>query len=334
MNNKKKGVLVPGFVDLQVNGYAGINFSSPELTKDKFLTACNTILEQGTAAFLATVVTAEIQVYKRNLALIAEVVKRDEFQGRLLGIHLEGPFISTQPGFVGAHNPNYALKPDISLLRQMQEWAQGNIRLITLAAELPGTEELADCAREIGMTVSIGHSSFSDINLEKMVNHNVTALTHLGNALPNNLPRHNNPIWAGLANDNLTAMIITDGYHLPDYLIKTVLRAKGIDRTVVVSDVSPIAGLAPGEHIYWGSRIILEKSGRIYNPESGYLVGSGSTMLQCMNHLASLGFLSEEELISLGFYNPLRLIDVDPAKLKAKTKLKYDRKTLRFTLFS
>ncbi len=323
---------IPGFIDLQVNGAMGADFSSPELTGDQFAQACNFLLERGTAAFLPTLVTSALPVYRRNLALIADAIESGEFRGRLLGIHLEGPFISREPGFVGAHDPRHVRPPDPSSLRQMQEWARGTIRMLTLAAELPGAVDLAHCAAELGMVVSVGHSAFSEEDLARLAGAGARALTHLGNGLANELHRHHNPIWAGLANDGLRAMIIADGHHLPPSLLKVVLRAKGIGATVVTSDLSPLAGLSPGEYHYWGSRVVLEPSGRVYNPQRDCLAGAGMDMLPAMNHLASLGFLTEADLRLLGFYNPLRLMDMDAGELCAGTKLIYDRESSEFSV--
>jgi len=315
---------IPGFVDLQVNGFKGVDFSSPALTEEKFARACRAVLDRGTAAFLPTVVTSPVELYERNLPLIAAVMARDEFRGHLLGIHLEGPFISRQPGAVGAHEPEHVREPNLSLLQRLLAWADGRARLLTLAAELEGAEELARFAVSQGITVSIGHSMATAADLERLVRAGATALTHLGNGLPNVLPRHENQIWAGLANDALTAMVIADGHHLPAPVLKVFIRAKGVERTVVVSDASPVAGLPPGRYTTLGNTAILEESGRLINPEKQCLVGSSATILQCMNHLASLGFLSLNDLLAMGFTNPLRLIGADPAGVRGRTGLSYD----------
>lgn len=299
-----------GYVDLQVNGFLGVDFSSPELTEADFILACRALLALGTVAFLPTVITSSRQTYARNLPLMADVMAREEFQGRLLGFHLEGPFISRVPGAVGAHNPAYVCDPDVALLEQLLDWAGGRVRLLTLAAELPGAEDLVRCAVERGITVSIGHSLFTPFDLDRMAAAGATALTHLGNGLPNVLPRHDNPLWAGLAHDAYTAMLITDGHHLPAPVIKTAARAKGVDRFIVVSDASPVAGLPPGRYHVLDNDAILEPSGRFHNPEKQCLVGSAATMGQCMAHLASLDVFSEAELKQIGWGNPLRLIGV------------------------
>ncbi len=300
--------LTTGFVDLQVNGFLGVDFSSPDLTEAGFVRACRALLAQGTAAFLPTVITSSLDTYARNLPLMADVMAREEFQGRLLGFHLEGPFISRIPGAVGAHNPAYVREPDVALLEQLLDWAGGRVRLLTLAAELPGAEDLARCAVERGIAVSVGHSLFTTADLDRMADAGATALTHFGNGLPTMLPRHDNPLWVGLAHDAYTAMCITDGHHLPASVIKTTARAKGADRFIVVSDASPVAGLPPGRYRFLDNDAILEPSGRFHNPEKQCLVGSSATMAQCMAHLSLLGLFREAELKQVGRGNPLRLI--------------------------
>jgi N-acetylglucosamine-6-phosphate deacetylase len=322
---------IPGFVDLQVNGFMGIDFSSPDLTAESFSCACQNLLQSGTAAFLPTIITSPIETYRRNLPIMAKAIASPEFQGKLLGIHLEGPFISSQLGAVGAHNPNWTRMPDIKLLQQINDWAEHTIRVVTIAAELEGASELAQAAVDEGMVVSIGHTLGTAADLHRLAQAGARALTHLGNGIGTILHKFTNPIWSGLADDDYTAMFIGDGHHLPDGVLKSMLRAKGMERAVIVSDASPIAGMPPGEYITLGNRVILESSGRLYNPEKGHLVGSSATLLKCMNHLAAAGFLSPDELMVLGFDHPLRLINFDLNDLKAESKLFYDQEQKIFS---
>ena len=308
---------IPGFVDLQVNGHRGTDFSSPDLTEEAFAQACRDLLGQGTAAFLPTIITCPLDVYRRNLFLMGRVVAGPEFAGRLLGIHVEGPFISRKPGAVGAHNPAWVLPPDVGLLERFQEWAGGRIKLLTLAADVPYADDLARAAVAMGITVSLGHQMATEEDLARLVRAGAKALTHLGNGVPAMLARHPNPIWAGLANDDLAAMMIADGHHLPPAVMKVILRAKGAARVIVVSDQSSVTGLAPGRHRAFGTDVVLEESGRLHIPEKGCLAGSSATMLACMNHLASLGLLSAEELEAVGFYNPLALLGLGPDAVRA-----------------
>jgi N-acetylglucosamine-6-phosphate deacetylase len=323
---------IPGLVDLQVNGYKGVDFSSIALTQEDFIRACRQLVEAGTTGFLPTIITSPDEVYKRNLSIMANVVERKEFRGRLLGIHLEGPFISAQDGARGAHNSKWTRKPDIAYLEKLLAWAGSKVKLITVAAELEGAEDLARYAVSRGITVALGHQMANEEDLAKLVRAGARAITHLGNGVPMVINRHHNPIWAALAEDGLVATIITDGHHLLPSLIKTIIRTKSPQRCIIISDASSLAGLPPGRYETLGHRVILEKTGRLSDPQTGYLCGSSATMLQCLNHLASLKLVSSEELIAMGFYNPLKLIGLGPEDVTPGRDVWFDKKKRVFSL--
>lgn len=324
---------IPGFVDLQVNGYKGIDFSSLDLTEESFTHACKALVQQGTAAFLPTIITSPLDVYQQNLAIMAKAMQREDLKDHILGIHVEGPFISEEEGARGAHDVAWVRKPDNALLDKFYAWAAGNIRLLTIAADAKGADALCSHAVNLGITVSLGHQMATDADLHRLVQSGARSLTHLGNGLPKLLPRHENPLWAGLAHDELTAMIITDGHHLPPSLLKIMIRAKGVAKLIVVSDASPVAGLPPGRYHTLGNEVVLDASGVLYNPDTGYFVGSSSTMLDCMNFLASLELLTLEDLLQVGFYNPLRLLDIDPSTVIRATSLYYEVSRRQFATF-
>jgi N-acetylglucosamine-6-phosphate deacetylase len=323
---------LPGFVDLQVNGYAGVDFSDPALDADGAVRACRGMLAAGTAAFLPTLVTSPPGTYERNLRILAGVLEREEFRDRLPGLHLEGPFLSRAEGARGAHNPDWMAAPDVDLLKRLMAWARGKVRMITIAAELEGAATLAAHAAGAGVTVALGHHLARSEDLERLRSAGAKALTHLGNGVPATLLRHDNPIWAGLANDSLAATIVTDGHHLPADLIRSFIRTKGVSRLAVVSDASPVAGLPPGRYQALGNEVVLEANGRLSNPATGYLVGSSATMLQCMNHLASLRLLPPEDLVRMGADNPLSLIGLDRKALATGDRVEYVQAENRFRL--
>ena len=302
---------IPGYVDLQVNGHIGIDFSSPDLTKDKIIFAARELRKQGTIAFLPTIVTSPMDIYEMNLPLIVQAMEEKEMENEILGIHLEGPFFSNCEA-KGVHNPDWMLMPDKDHFDKLNDLAGGKIRMITISAELPGAESFCKYVSGLGITVSMGHQMATEAEICALSGAGATALTHLGNGIPHLIPRHHNPLIAGLANDNLTAMIITDSFHLPPSLIKTIIRTKGPGNIVVVSDASPVAGLPPGNYHLFGIDTVLEESGLLHNPKTGYLAGSSYTMKQCMEYLKTLNFLSDRELQEVGFYNPLRLINIKP----------------------
>ncbi|MEX0928858.1 MAG: amidohydrolase family protein [Balneolales bacterium] len=306
---------IPGFADLQVNGYKGVDFSSPELTREAFVYACRELIRQGTVLFLPTVITSSVALYKQNLGLIAGAIEHKDLKQHIPGIHLEGPFISGDEGVVGAHNPDWVQKPTPAFLDELCTWANGKVKLLTIAAETEGAAALCAHARGLGITVSLGHQMATGEDLANLARSGAVSLTHLGNGLPKTLHRHDNPLWHGIANDSLKAMIITDGHHLPPSIIKTILRTKGSENVIVVSDASPIAGLPPGKYNTLGNDVVLEKSGHLYNPQTGYLVGSSSSMIDCMNYLLSLKLLDTRDLFKVGFFNPLKLIHIDPQRV-------------------
>jgi N-acetylglucosamine-6-phosphate deacetylase len=295
-------------IDLQVNGYMGVDFSSPQLTENVFFEACLKMVKHGVNAFMPTIITSSEQLYKKNLAIIAKVSEKSELKKHILGIHAEGPFISKEPGAVGAHNPKWTKKPDIEFLKKMQNWAQGKIKILTIAAELPNAEKLCEYACKNNISVFLGHQSAHLMDLEKLADAGAKAITHLGNGMPNLVNRHNNILQYGLACDKLTATIITDGHHLPAHLIKTIIRAKGIDKIIVISDASPIAGMPPGKYNVLGNDAVLEKNGYLHNPRKKCLVGSSATMVECFKYLDSLSLLTKKELKKAMHDNPMKLI--------------------------
>ena len=335
------GVSLPGFVDLQVNGYGGVSFSDAGLTRAACEAACEAILREGACAcILPTVITAPLATYEAVLPVLADCIEATPH--RLLGIHLEGPFISDEPGSVGAHPAAHVLQPSAcagggrELLEHWQALARGHIRLLTIAPEVDGAAELCAHARGLGMTISLGHMRPERGPLGRLAACGATLLTHLGNGCPRSLPRHDNHMWPSLVEDRLTAMIISDGQHLPDDLIATIVRAKGVGRVIVTSDAAPVAGLEDGQYECFGGQVRVE--GRFVRTADGTcLAGSGSLMLACINHLARVrvrpaddvsptansaptttGLLSADELVRVGFDNPLRAIGHDPAVVRAR----------------
>jgi len=297
-----------GFIDIQSNGYKGINFSSEDLTLDQIRTAIRELVKDGTIAFCPTLVTQSMDGYRRNLSLMAKAMRDPECARHILGIHMEGPFISPVEGARGAHPPQFIIKPSIDLFRQFQEWADHKVVLLTLAPEVEGAMPLIRYAAEQGTVVSLGHHFADNTVLEQAVQAGAKACTHLGNGIPSMIHRHQNQLWRQLVCDDLTGIFITDGHHLPADFIKVAYRCKTRDNFIVVSDQSHLAGLPPGTYDFGGKKVVLAPTGRISLSDTPYLAGSSATMLQCMNHLASLGILSETELWQVGYDNPLALL--------------------------
>lgn len=297
------------FFDLQVNGGFGVDFSNPNLTADDALRCIEKILARGVTRFLPTVVTSSKELYARNLPLLNQVIDSHGLRYALPGFHLEGPFISSVPGAVGAHNPNWVQAPSVEALDELNRCAEDHIAMLTVAAELPGVREMIRHAHDLGIVVSLGHELAT---AEEIRAAGADTMTHLGNGLPNLIDRHRNPIWAGLSTDELPIMAITDGHHLPADVIKCFLRCKGVDKFIVVSDAANIAGLPPGHYRTFSNDAVLEPNGLYHNPQKGCLVGSSSLLPDCAEFLRREKLLSEEEIERVCWINPHRLMKLSP----------------------
>lgn len=291
--------------DLQVNGAFGVDFCDENLTEKDFLQCVDRVLATGCTRFLPTMPTAAWDIYQRNLTLMNATIDAHGLRYQLPGFHLEGPFISRVPGYVGAHHPDYVRAPNIDDLKRLNDLAGGHIAILTVAAEIPGMAELIEAAHGLGITVSIGHSCFTPDDLAAV---KPDTVTHLGNGLPNLIDRHRNPIWAGLADDSITIMAICDGHHLPVNVLKCYLRCKGIDKFIAVSDACNVAGLPPGHYHSYNNDAVLEPNGLYHNPAKGCLVGSSSLLPQCAEVLRRNLGLDDQQLEQVCWLNPHRLL--------------------------
>ena len=291
----------PGLTDLQVNGALGVDFTelhkAPNCGASESHAAsaagsirssggvarvCDWLHGFGVTSFLATVITASPERLAASLTILArEVDASPRACAALAGVHLEGPFISALDGYRGAHPAEHCRAPDWDLFLSLQAASGGRIRIVTLAPELPGACAFISRAAAAGVLVSIGHSAASTAEISAAVRAGARLSTHLGNGLPATLPRHANPIWPQLAEDGLTASFIGDGFHLPRELFAVALRAKGVQRCVLVSDAASLAGLPPGPYnTHIGGRVVLEPSGRLRMAEGAYLAGASLPLLR------------------------------------------------------
>ena len=239
--------LTPGFVDLQINGYRGQEFSSDKLTLEKIAEIVEATSPMGVTQFLPTFTTHTTETLVFGLGLIDEACRQDAgLASRVAGIHLEGPFLSTEDGPRGAHPLASCRRPNWDEFCRLQDAAGGRIRIHTVSPEY---EEAFDFIRKVadsGVIVSLGHTAATPEQIRRAADAGATMSTHLGNGSHAVLPRHRNYLWAQMADDRLTAGLIVDGHHLPPDVVKTIVRAKEPSRCVLVSDLSGFAGLAPG----------------------------------------------------------------------------------------
>ncbi len=308
-----------GFIDLQVNGYLGVDFSSAALSVDDIFRISENLRGEGTIGYCATLISSPPEIYRRNLPIIAQAMEKPGVRGRLLGIHLEGPYLSPEEGTRGAHQARWMRPPDPDEFNRYQDLARGNIVILTLAPEIPGAIELMRQIRKCHTTrIALGHHQATRDVIREAVAAGASMVTHLGNGCPNLIHRHDNILLNQLANDGLSVGLITDGNHLPEDFIRVALKCKGPEKTFVVSDSAPIAGLTPGRYTNFGIEVRLTPSGRIEQLNAPYLAGSGCTMAQCMRFLRSLKILDENELWRVGLDNPLKILGFSPVDLETR----------------
>jgi N-acetylglucosamine-6-phosphate deacetylase len=312
------GSVPGGFVDLQVNGFKEVDFSTPGLTVQQVRHVVEQLRSRGTLAFCPTLVTSSISLYQHNLPVIARAMEEPDLKESLLGIHLEGPFISPRDGFRGAHSLQNVLPPSVELFQRLIELSRHNVRVLTLAPELPGAGPLIEYAVGEGILVCLGHHEAGRDEIREACERGARVSTHLGNGIANLLPRHPNPLWEQLDEERLAVSLITDGHHLPPAFIGVAVRVKGPDNVIVVSDSTSLAGCPPGEYESLEQRVVLEETGRIWNPAGNFLVGSSACLFDCMNHLSSLGLFTEEELWRVGYHNPLALLKSAPPRSECR----------------
>ena len=215
------------WIDLQINGYGGIDFNSVGLTVEMVKAVTRRIAADGTAGYLPTLVTGDPEIVCANLRTIAAARRTDaECRDRILGVHLEGPFISPEPGAVGSHQIEWVHAPDLALFNRYMEAADGAVRLVTVAAEIDGMPAFVKAIAERGIAVSLGHQmAATPAEIEPCLAAGAKAFTHLGNGIPNMIPRHANIVMTALAEDRASVMFIPDGHHLPDTMLKVYCRA-------------------------------------------------------------------------------------------------------------
>lgn len=303
----------PGLFDVQVNGYRGHDVNAADVTPDDVVALTKALWSVGTSRYLPTVITGGEEHMLRAMRAVADARRSDpRIAAAIPGIHVEGPHISDAPGACGAHDTGVMLDPDPALLDRWLDASEGLVRIVTLAPERPGTAEYIAHARSRGVHVSIGHCAASPDDVRTAVAAGATLSTHLGNGIPAQIPRHPNQIWSQLAADELTAMFILDGHHLPAEAATAMLRAKSLERTILVSDAAALAGSEPG--IYEtpvGGRVEVTPDGALRLPGSPLLAGSGADLLGCLRWASAHLPFTLEELWRCASAAPAAFLDVD-----------------------
>ena len=267
---------MPGFVDLQVNGFGGVDFSSTDAAG--YRRAGEALLETGVTAFQPTFVTAT----ERRLVESLREVPAEPIGPRILGVHLEGPFLS--PRRLGAHDATARRDPDPELAERLL--AAGPVTYMTLAPELDGALELIDLLQARGVVVSCGHSDATAAEAARAFDRGVGTVTHLFNAMRPLSHRNPGIVGAALARDDVVVQVILDGHHLAEETARVVWQAAG-GRVALTTDAIAGAGIGDGRSQL--GELEVEVRDGIARRDDGVLAGSVLTMLQAVRNLHALG---------------------------------------------
>lgn len=295
-----------GLVDLQVNGFAGIDFNSGAVTPAEIDHALEAMLATGVTLCLPTIITAHPDELEQRFRALDAAISTSRL-GPLMcpGYHLEGPFLNPSPGYAGCHPPQAMTKADPTLVDRLESRLARPILMVTLAPEIEGAQALVAALTAAGRIVAIGHSAADFDQVSMAADAGATLSTHLGNGMPQQLHKLVNPIFAQLAEDRLWASFIADGIHLHPRALRSLLRAKGFDRAILVTDAVSAAASKPGGYPFAGMSVELRADGSVRQPGASNLAGSALCLDQAVRNLVAWGLASPREALAMASDNPL-----------------------------
>lgn len=309
-------VIAPGLVDLQINGFAGIDFNQSPLNLSEWKTVSHKLAEVGVTTFYPTIITNSFLQLAEIMKAIKKEVDEALFPVQMIGgIHLEGPYISLEDGPRGAHAREFVRPPDWKEFDELQRISGGMIKIVTLSPEWQGSSEFIRKAVKSGVKVAIGHTAADTGKIHEAVMAGASLSTHLGNGAHPNLPRHPNYIWDQLAESDLWSSVISDGHHLPANVLKVFNHVKK-NKMILVSDSVALAGLEPGDYnTPVGGEVTLTENGRLHLKDAPELLaGSAQYLLQGVQHLVKSEIVGFSEALNKASIYPSELLNLPQQK--------------------
>jgi len=295
--------LVPGFIDIQVNGFAGVDYNSAATPAEEIIRSAEVIRGTGVTRFFPTVITGPPEAMVASLKNLAAV--RDK---SIEGFHVEGPHLSPEDGPRGAHPLASIRPPDLDEYKRWQEATDGRIRLVTVSPHWGQAPAYIEALVRDGVTVSIGHTHASSAEIADAVSAGASMSTHLGNAAHALIRKQPNYIWDQLAEDRLTASFICDGIHLGAAFLKSAIRAKQLERVVLVTDASSPAGAKPGRYYLGAQAVDLTGDGRVVLAGTDRLAGSALKMIEAVTNTMRMAELTLRDAVRCATVNPARAV--------------------------
>ena len=308
----RDATVAPGFVDVPVHGAGGHDVMSS--TPEALTTIAGTVARRGTTSLVATTVTAPPDETRRCLEGISRFIlspanRNADVSAEILGIHLEGPFIS--PMRRGVHPAGAIANPSVTLLDRYLDAAGGTVKILTLAPEIPGALDLVERGYAKGLVVALGHTDATYQQAHTAIFRGARHAVHVFNAMRPFSHRETGVLGAVLTDPSVTAEVIADGVHVDDPAIRLLLAAKGTDLVLLVSDGTAATGMRDGSYRL-GTFDVTVSDGICRNRE-GKLAGSTLTLDRAVQHMVRLG-VPVIEAIRMATYNPARRIGMEARK--------------------
>jgi N-acetylglucosamine-6-phosphate deacetylase len=300
----------PGWLDIQVNGFDGHDPNAADADAGVTAAVVRSLWRFGVSGACITICTESEPHLLRSLAAVAAACEADPLIAEsVVGIHVEGPHIAREDGPRGAHPLRHVRPPDIEEYRRWQVAAGGRIRIVTLSPEYDEARAYIEAIVADGVVASIGHTAATSDQIRAAVDAGARWSTHLGNGAHVVIRRHPNYIWDQLAEDRLSAGFIFDGQHLPPAVMQSVIRAKGIERSILVSDALFVAGLRPGVyHLPDGAAVELQVTGRLELAGTPYLAGAVAALPVGIGNAMRHAGVTLSEATRMVTANPSRLL--------------------------
>src|SRR5262245_15879785 len=303
--------IAPGFIDIQINGYDGVDFNNSGASTEQIVEATRQLWRTGVTAFCPTIITESFDHISKCVSnLIRAADESPEFARAMIGIHVEGPFISPEDGPRGAHPKRHTRAPDWNEFQRWQDAARGRIRIVTLSPEWPGAIDFIERAAASGVVVAIGHTAATPPQIAGAARAGARISTHLGNGSHAKIDRHPNYIWEQLANDDLWASFIVDGHHLPPSVVKCFLRSKGVARSILVTDAIAAAGKPAGRYRLGNVEVEVTPTRRVNLPGTPYLAGSVLEMHEAIAKTVQYSDATLDDALRMASANPAELLGV------------------------
>ncbi len=303
--------LTSGLFDIQFNGMLGYGFTDDNLTVDKVAEINAALVKKGVLRWNPTICSQTVEIVEKNLAVIRKTVN-EGLAPNIHCIHLEGHYISSLEGYRGVHLPEYIRDPDPEEFDRWQKIAGGLIGIFSLAPERKGALAFIQKLMKVGVKVGIVHHNADHETVQAAAAAGADLSSHLINGCVPMINRQQNIIWSQLSLDQLWASFIADGYHIPSYTLRAVIKSKGVDRSILISDASSQSGLPDGEYESNGMTVIKQDGGLcVKGKGKNLLAGAAKTLEEDVEYLTANAGFSIEDSLKMATINPARYFGIE-----------------------